>query len=177
MIKYKESSYLNYWDVNNFCGWAMSQKLSVNNFEQIEETFQFNEDFIKKYNEESAEGYFLEVDVQSPEKINEFHNGLPFLLERTKTEKVENLVTNLYDKTEYIIHIRNLKQVLNHGLILTKVPRVFKINQNAWLKPYIDMNTKLKQKAKNSLQKDFFKLMNNAAFEKIIENVGKHRNI
>ena len=68
MIKYKESLYLNYWDVNNFCGWAMSQKLSVNNFEQIEETFQFNEDFIKKYNEESAEGYFLEVDVQSPEK-------------------------------------------------------------------------------------------------------------
>ena len=60
-------------------------------------------------------------------------------------------MTNLYDKTEYIIHIRNLKQVLNHGLILTKVPRVFKINQNAWLKPYIDMNTKLKQKPKNSL--------------------------
>ena len=57
----KESSYLKYWDVNNLYGWAMSQKLPVNNFEWIEDTSQFNGDFIKSYNEESDEGYFLEV--------------------------------------------------------------------------------------------------------------------
>ena len=57
----KESSYLKYWDVNNLYGWAMSQKLPVNNFEWIEDTSQFNEDFIKSYNEESDEGYFLEI--------------------------------------------------------------------------------------------------------------------
>ena len=67
--KNKESSYLNYWDVNNLYGWAMSQKLPVNNFEWIKDTSQFNEDFIKNYNEESDEGYFLEVDVQCPGKI------------------------------------------------------------------------------------------------------------
>ena len=60
--KNKESSYLKYWNVNNLYGWAMSQKLPVNNFEWIEDTFQYNEDFIKTYNEESDEGYFLEVD-------------------------------------------------------------------------------------------------------------------
>ena len=60
----KESSYLQYWDVNNLYGWAMSQKLPVNNFEWIKDTSQFNEDFMKNYNEESDEGYFLEVDVQ-----------------------------------------------------------------------------------------------------------------
>ena len=68
--KNKESSYLKYWDVNNLYGWAMSQKLPVNNFEWIEDTSQYNEGFIKSYNEESDKGYFLEVDVQYPEKLH-----------------------------------------------------------------------------------------------------------
>ena len=66
--KNKESSYLNYWEVNNLYRQAMSQQLLVNSFEQIAETSQFNEDFITNYNEESDRGYFLEVDVQYPEK-------------------------------------------------------------------------------------------------------------
>ena len=94
-----------------------------------------------------------------------------------KIEKVEKLVTNLHDKTEYVIHIRNLKQGLNHGLILKKLYRVIKFNQKAWLKPYIDMNTKLRQKARNDFEKDFFKLMNNVVFGKNMENVRKQRNI
>ena len=129
--KNKESSYIQYWDVNNLYGWAMSQKLPVNKFEWIEDTSQFNEDFIKNYNEESDEGYFLDVDVQYPEKLHELHNDLPFLPERMKIEKVEKLVANLHDKTEYVIHIRNLKQALNHGLVLKKVHRVIKVSQNS----------------------------------------------
>ena len=153
--KNKESSYLQYWDVNNLYGWAMSQKFSLNNFEWIKDTSQFNEDFIKNYNEESDEGYFLEVDVQYLEKLHELHNDLPFLPERMKIEKVEKLVANLHDKTEYVIHIRNLKQALNHGLVLKKVHRVIKFNQNAWLKPYIDMNTDLRKNTKNDFEKVF----------------------
>ena len=61
-------------------------------------------------------------------------------------EKVKNLVTILHDKTEYVIHIRNLKQALNQGLILKKNHRVTIFNQKAWLKPYIDMKTKLSKK-------------------------------
>ena len=75
----------------------MSQKLLVNNFEWIKDTSQFNEDFIKNYNEESDEGYFLEVDVQYLEKVHELHNDLPFLLERMKIEKAKKLVHNLHD--------------------------------------------------------------------------------
>ena len=173
--KNKESSYLKYWDGNNLYSWAMSQKLSVNKFEWIEETSHFNEDFIKNYNEESDEGYFLEVDVQYPEKLHELHNDLPFLPERKKIKKVEKFVTNLYDKNEYVIHIRNLRQALNYGLVLKKVHRVIKFNQKDWLKPYIDMNTKLRQKAENNFEKDFFKFMIKAVFGKTMENVRKYR--
>ena len=58
---------------------------------------------------ESGEVNLLEVDVQYLEKLHKIHNDLPFLPERMKTEKVEKLVTKLYDKTEYVIHIRNWK--------------------------------------------------------------------
>ena len=87
----------------------MLQKLPVNKFEWIEDTSQFNEDFIQKYNEESDEGYFLEVDVQYSKNLRKLLNDLPFLPERIKIEKVGKLVTNLHDKTKYVIHIRNLK--------------------------------------------------------------------
>ena len=152
--KNKELSYLQYWDRN---GWVMLQKLPVNNFDWIKDTSQFNEDFIKNYNKESDEGYFLEVDIQYPEKLHELHD-LPFFPERMKIEKVEKLVANLNDKTEYVIHIRNLKQALNHGLVLKKVHKVIILNQNAWLEPYIDMKTDLRFFLKN-FEKIFFKLM------------------
>ena len=119
--KNKESSYLNYWDVNNLHGWAMSQKLPVGGFQWVENTSQFSKDFIENYNEDSDEGDFLEIDVQYPEKLLDLYNDLPFLLERMKIEKVEKLVANLHDKEEYVIHILNLKQALNHGLVLKKV--------------------------------------------------------
>ena len=74
-----------------------------------------------------------------------------FLLEKMKIEKAIKLVTNLHDKAEYFIHIRKLKQALkNHGLILKKIHTVIKFSQNALLKSYIDMNTKLGKKAKNN---------------------------
>ena len=82
-------------------------KASSNKFEWIEETCQFNEDFIKNYSEESDKGYFIDVGVQYPEKLYELHSDLTFLLEWKKTKKVEKLVANLYDENEYVIHIRN----------------------------------------------------------------------
>ena len=78
----KESLNLKYWDINNLYGWAMSQKLPVNGFKWVENTCQFDEDFIESYDEESDEEYFLKVDLQYPEKLHELHNYLPFLPEK-----------------------------------------------------------------------------------------------
>ena len=64
------------------------------------------------------------------------------------------------------MRINVLKQALNHGLVLKKVHRVIQFNQKDLLKPYIDMNTKLRKEAKNNFDTDFFKLMNNSVFGK-----------
>ena len=78
--KNTESSCLQYWDVNNLYGWVMSQKLPVNNFECIKDTSQFNENFIKDYNEKIDEEYFLEVDLKYPQNLHDLHNDLPLLI-------------------------------------------------------------------------------------------------
>ena len=98
-----------------------------------------------------------------------------FLPEGMKIEKFQNYVTNLHDQTEYVIYIKNLKQALNHGLILKKGHRVIKFCQKVWLRPCIDTNTKLSQKAKNSFEKYFLKLINNAVFRKTTEDVRKQK--
>ena len=137
----------------------------------------FIEEFIKNYDEDSDKGYILEVDVKYPKNLHGLHRDLPFLPKKMKIGKCKKLVCNLYDKKNYVVHIRSLKQALNHGLILKKVHRVIQFNQEAWLKPYIDMNTELRKQAKNDFEKDFYKLMNNAIYGKTMENVRKHRDI
>ena len=108
----------------------------------------FNEDFIKNYDEDSDEGYILEVDVEYPKNLHVLHSDLPFLPERININKCSKLVYNLHDKNNYVVHIRSLKQAVDHGLILKKVHRVIQFNQKAWLKEYIDMNTELRKQAK-----------------------------
>ena len=107
----------------------------------------------KNYNEESDAGYFLKVDFQYLEKLRELHNNFQFLPERMKIEKVKKLVSDLHNKNKYVLQIRNSKQALNHELFLKKVHRVIKFNQNGWLKPYIDMKSKQRRKAKIILKK------------------------
>ena len=91
--------------------------------------------------------------------------------------KCKKLVCNVFNKKKYVAHINILKQALNRGLKLKRIHRVIEVNQEAWLKPYIDMNTELRKLAKNDFEKDLFKLMNNSVFGKTIENIRKHRDI
>ena len=147
-----------YLDANNLYGWAMSQKLPVDGFKWIKKLFEFNEDFIKNYDEDSNKGHFHEVDVEYPKNLHNPHSDLPFLPERLKIEKYNQLACNVFDKKNYVVHIRALKRM---------VKTIYCIN----------MNIKLRTDAKNDFKKDFLKLMNNSVFVKTTENVRKHRDL
>ena len=172
----EESSYIQHLDASNLYGWAMSKKLPVNGFKWIDNN-EINEDFIKHYDENNDKGYIFEVDVKYPKRLHDLHSDLPFLSERIEVNKCKKLVCSLFNKKKYVAHKNTLKQALNHGLKLKKIHRVIEFNQEAWLKPYIDMNTELRKLAKNDFEKDLFKLMNNSVFGKTMENIKKHRGI
>ena len=143
------SSYLMYLEVNNLNGWALSQTLPVNGFKWGNYLSQFNQIFVRDYDENSDIGYFLEVDIDHSEKLFNLHQDLPFLAERKKVNKVEKLVCSIEEKEKYVIHIRLLKHALNHGLVLKNVHRVIRLNQEDWLlKAYNNMNNKLRKKVK-----------------------------
>ena len=137
----------------------------------------FFEHFIENYDEENNKGYIIEVDVEYSKSFLSNHCYLLFLTKRKKNQKCNELVCNINDKENYNAHIRPLKQASNHGLILKKAHRVILLNQEAWLKEYTEMNTKLKTEAKNDFEKNFLKLMSNSVFGKTMENVRQHRDI
>ena len=151
--------------------------LPVNGLKWVKNLSKFHERFTKSYNENSDRGYFLEIDVEFPKNLFSFHKDFSYVPERKTIGKVGKLVCSVKDKEKYVVHIRTLKQALNPGLILKRIHRVNQFNQKSWLKPYIDMNTKLKKEAKNEFEKHFFKLMNNSILRKIMENVRKHIDI
>ena len=98
----------------------MYQKLPVKDFKWVKKNklSELNEDFIKKYDEDSNTGYSLEVDIDYPNELFNFHKDLQFLPERKKVEKVEKLICSIENKKKYVIHIRTLKKASNHGFKL-----------------------------------------------------------
>ena len=190
----KESSYIPYLDANNLYGWAMSQKLPTGDFRGVKCPWLINLD---SYDENSAKGLVLEVDLEYPKELHHLHNDYPLAPEKItvgeemlsdycqkikskegiKIGQVEKLVPNLRVKERYIVHYRNLQFYLSKGLKLTKIHRALEFSQSNWLKPYIDFNTQKRAKAKNAFEKDFFKLVNNAVFGKTMENKRKRCNI
>ena len=151
----------------------MSQPLPTGGFKWVS----LKPSKISQLAKRKSKGYLLEVDVCYPRELHDSHNDLPFVCERMKINGVEKLIPNLYDKKRYVIHIRALDQALKHGLVLERIHRAIEFKQLAWMKGYIDFNTKLRTAAKNDFEKDFYKLMNNSVFGKMMENRRKHRNI
>ena len=187
------SKYIMYLDANNLYGWAMSQYLPTGGFKWLTE----KEVDLSKFDDESEKGLILEVDLEYPEELHNLHNDYPLAAEKIKVTEdmlspycreiaekfkvkvglVEKLVPTLSKKERYVLHYRNLQLYMSLGLKLTKIHRALEFNQSPWLKTYIDFNTKKRAKAKNSFEKDFFKLMNNSVFGKTMENLRKRQDI
>ena len=130
-----ESSYLIYLDASNLYGWAIYQKLPVNVFKWVKRlskrnSIESDERFINNYDENSDKGYFLEVDIEYPKKLFSLHSDFPFLSEGKEIGKCSKLVCTFYDKEDYVVHIKALKQALNYGLILKKAHRMIQFNQD-----------------------------------------------
>ena len=158
----KPSKYIQYLDANNLYGWAMSQKLPIGDFrwmtrKQLDKWFEYP--------------CILEVDLEYPQELHDLHDDYPLAPELLIVDKVEKLIPNLNNKEKYVIHHEALKQYLELGLKLVKVHRGIKFIEEAFMKSYIDKNTKLRAKAKSEFEKDFFKLMNNSVFGKTMENI------
>ena len=146
-----------------------------------------------KYKADGKIGLILEVDLEYPQELHDLHNDYPVCPEKVKVSNdmlsgyceeiankfnisiglVRKLISTLKDKKEYMLHCHNLRLYLNLGLKIKKVHRVLEFDQSPWLKQYIDFNNEKQKHAKNSFEKDFFKLMNNIVFGKIMENLHK----
>ena len=170
--KSKPSKYIQYLKANNLYGAAMSMKLPTHDFKWMSdkelETLK-NQQELNTWNRTPC---ILEVDLEYPKELCDLHNDYPLAPERFKFEhKAEKLIPNLRDKKRYVVHYKNLIQYIELGMKLTHIHRGIKFEESEWLKPYIDKNTKLRKKAKNNFEKDFFKLMNNSVFGKTMENI------
>ena len=104
---------------------------------------------------------FHEVDLEYPADLHNLHNDYPLVPERIKIRNVEKLITNLNNKTNYVVHYENLKLYESLGLKITKIHWGIKFEERSWLEEYINLNTKLRIEAKqsgNNFEVDFFQI-------------------
>ena len=182
-------NYITYLDANNLYGWAMSLPLPKKNFhwKRVMPT----EEQIMKMKWNSKKGWILEVDLEYPAQLHDAHNDYPLTPEKKvikpeqmseyqrrlmadldlTTPETEKLVLTLEDKEKYVVHYGNLQFYLRQGMRLKKEHRVIKFDQEAWMEPYIRMNTEFRKQAKSDFETDFYKLMNNSVFGKTMENL------
>ncbi len=166
--KSKTSVHIPYLDANNLYGWAMSHDLPVKNFRWMDE------DELENWQTKPC---ILEVDLEYPKQLHDFHSEYPLAPEQLQIGKVSKLAPNLNDKKKYVLHHENLKLYLRLGLRLTKIHRGVTFVEWAFMKKYIDLNTELRKKGTTDFEKDFFKLMNNSVFGKTMENVRNRINV
>jgi len=161
----QETSYLLQLDCNNLYGWAMCQMLPTKEFKWVTpESVD-----LATYDPSGNTGYVLEVDLEYPAHLHDAHNDYPLAPEHMQLS-TRKLTPNLNDKEKYVVYVDTLRFYLEKGMVLKKIHRVVQFERQAWLKPYIDKNSAMRQQAKNDFDKDYYKLLNNAFYGKTMEN-------
>lgn len=187
----KPTSFIKYLDANNLYGYAMSEYLPIGNYHWDTSIDKFTSEYISTISDTNDTGYIIEVDLEYPSDLHDVHNDYPlapenlvvtgdmlseyntkFLKEKElKHTNCGKLIPHLGMRTNYICHYRNLKLYLSLGMILKKVHKVLAFTQSPWMKEYIDINTSKRAVANNKFEKDYYKLLNNSVFGKMMENV------
>ena len=152
---------------------------------------------VNSISQKSPIGYILEVDLEYSAELHALHNDYLLAPEKLaisydmlsdyckkiadkhgiKVGDVMKLIPNLGNKTNYVLHYRNLQLYLSLGMKLTKIHRVLKFKQSDWMKKYIHFNTEKRTNAANNFEKNFFKLMINSVYGKTTENLRKRINV
>lgn len=178
------SSFILYLDANNLYGGGMSSYLPYKNFKWNRQEWTYEK--ILQLKDDGKKGYLFEVDLEYPKTLHDLHNGYALCSENKiitndmlnefqkqdrKETKISKLITTFYNKEKYGLNYRYLKLVLSLGLKLKKIHRVIEYDQLNFMEGYIMKNTNERSKAKNTFEKDFYKLMNNSVYGKTMENV------
>ena len=190
----KPSIYIPYLDMNNLHGFGMSGYLPYGGLKCLKNVDNFD---VISISEKSPIAYIVKVDLQYPEELHVLHNDYPLAPEKLaipydmlsdyckkladkdgrKVGDEIKLIPNLSDKTNYVLHYRNLQLYLSSGMKLTKIHKVLKFKQSDWMKKYIDFNIKKEQMLLIVLRKIIFKLMINSIYGKTMENLRKRINL
>ena len=168
----KLSKFITYLDMNNLYGWSMSSYLPYGRFKWLKSVDKFD---VKSISKNNLVGYILEVDLKSPDELHVLHNDYPLAPEKLaipydmlsdyckkiadeyeiKVGDVKKLIPNLGNKTNYVLHYRNLQLYLSLGMKLTKIHRVLRFKQSDEMKKYINFNTEKEQMLLIVLKKTF----------------------
>ena len=153
--------------MSNLYGWAMSGYLPYGGFKWLKNVDGFD---VNSINKKSPIGYILEVDLEYPDELHELHNDYPLAPEKLavssdmlskyckkiadkyeiKVGDVKKLIPNLGNKTNYVVHYRNLQLYLSLGMKLTRIHKVLRFKQSDWMKEYIDFNTEKRTSSKQT---------------------------
>ena len=190
-VKSDENNTVLYMDATNLYGHSISQMLPYDEIEMWhghpDKYWNWLEEILNTP-DDSDIGYFLEVDLKYPDNIKEKTKNFPFCPENKKIDpdkyndymkkikpknytKSKKLICDWTDKKKYLIHYRMLKFYVRHGMVVDKIHEIISFKQSKWLESYISFNTQKRNKAKSDFEKNFFKLLVNAALGKFLENV------
>ena len=178
----KPSSYIMSWDVVDLYQCCMLFQLPCGNFRFLKDPENFDFQAVQY---DGDTGYILEVDMQYPYELHDRHSDLPLAPEHLKVTpdmlsdygKTDSsfrvgqfaLTPNLYDKTKYILYIENLQLYTQLGMKVQKIHRILAFEKKAYLAPYILFNNEKQQHARSDFEKDVYKLLSNAVYDKMIK--------
>ena len=182
-------------DINNLYGMALSSCLPSHGFKWLTKQ-QIDKLHIINIANDNPIGYILEVDLDYPSHLHDYHNDLPLAPEKVKLTEdclsdfskqllkdlnikytpCEKLIPTLNNKKNYVVHYVALKTYIQLGLVVTKVHKCLSFSQSAFFKQYIEKNTKLRSQSKDKFSVSFYKLMNNTIYGKALQNNRKRCN-